>query len=64
VGGGWRELLSSQSGESLITNGGKRVSLDSLKGKVVGLYFSAHWYTRSFLSSFSRMIVLFWTEAN
>jgi nucleoredoxin len=37
------ELLTAPNRDFLVTNGGKRVPIDFLKGKIVGLYFSAHW---------------------
>ncbi|XP_021895791.1 probable nucleoredoxin 1 [Carica papaya] len=38
-----RSLLSSPERDFLVRNNGQQVKIDSLKGKKLGLYFSAHW---------------------
>ena len=37
------EWLNSMFGSTIIGTGGQQLSVDCLKGKVVGIYFSAHW---------------------
>ena len=36
-------LFTSEKRKFLISNKGAKVDVDSLEGKIVGIYFSAHW---------------------